>query len=248
MSNSFPSRETVNRIREQYPAGTRIELISMEDPYNTKLRPGDKGTVSRVDDIGTIFVAWDSGSGLGLVHGVDRFKRVEQTLTGELSAPMELLEKTAAYILETSARETTSGNYIIHANDLPAEVISPELFAANIDTLAGILSEYGAVLDIDVYDGAIDMTVGLAYCPNYEPFPEEEEEFPDDRETSDPLATRGEGVLQGGFSALSESGQKLSAQEEKPSVLKQIREAQNAPKPHNDKATMPKKNKGFEEI
>jgi len=247
MNNQFPSRETVNRIREQYPAGTRVELISMDDPY-TKLSPGDKGTVTHVDDTGTIFCRWDSGSRLGLVHGIDSFKRVEQTLTDELSAPMEILEKTVAYILETSARETTSGNYITYANDLPADVISPELFAANIDTIAGILSEYGAVLDIDVYDGAIDMIVGLAYCPNYEPFPEEDDEFPDDRETSDPLATRGEVVLQGGFPALSESGQSLSASEEKPSVMKQIRDAQNAPKPHKDKSAAPQKNKGHEEI
>ena len=247
MNNQFPSRETVNRIREQYPAGTRIELISMDDPYS-KLKPGDRGTVSGVDDIGTVFVAWDSGSGLGLAYSADSFRRVEQTLTDELSAPMELLEKAAAYILETSARETTSGNYITYANDLPADVISPELFAANIDTIAGILSEYGAVLDIEVSDGAIDMIVGLAYCPNYEPFPEEDDEYPDDRETSDPLATRGEGILQGGFPAQNKSGQKLSAPEEKPSVLKQIREAQSKSQSHHDKAAMPQKNKAHEEI
>ncbi len=75
MSNKLPSKETVNRLREEYPAGTRIELISMEDdPYST-LQPGDKGSVSFVDDAGSVHVRWDNGSGLGLVYGVDRYKK-----------------------------------------------------------------------------------------------------------------------------------------------------------------------------
>ena len=76
MSNNTPSKEIVARIREQYPEGTRVELISMNDPYTT-LRPGDKGRVSAVDDTGTIFVDWDSGSGLGIVYGEDSVRRIE---------------------------------------------------------------------------------------------------------------------------------------------------------------------------
>jgi hypothetical protein len=53
-----------------YPPGCRAELVSMEDPYTT-LRPGDRGSVDHVDDTGTVFVAWDSGSHLGAVYGVD---------------------------------------------------------------------------------------------------------------------------------------------------------------------------------
>ena len=68
---NFPSREQVEAVRRRYPAGLRVALDSMDDPYS-KLRPGDKGTVDHVDDIGTIFVTWDSGSGLGIAYGVDR--------------------------------------------------------------------------------------------------------------------------------------------------------------------------------
>lgn len=32
--NGFPSRETVERLRMTYPKGTRVELISMSDPYS----------------------------------------------------------------------------------------------------------------------------------------------------------------------------------------------------------------------
>lgn len=73
--NGFPSRETVERLRMTYPKGTRVELISMNDPY-TKLKPGDRGTVSFVDDIGTVFVRWDCGSGLGVTYGEDHIRKV----------------------------------------------------------------------------------------------------------------------------------------------------------------------------
>ena len=67
---NFPSKETLERLRKMYPAGTRVELVSMNDPY-TKLAPGDRGTVEFVDAIGTIQVRWDCGSGLGVAYGVD---------------------------------------------------------------------------------------------------------------------------------------------------------------------------------
>jgi len=68
---SFPSREDVQRIREQYPKGTRVELLRMSDPYNRSLHPGSLGTVDFVDDAGTVFVRWDCGSGLGVIIGED---------------------------------------------------------------------------------------------------------------------------------------------------------------------------------
>ena len=68
---SIISREALQALREQYPRGTRVELVHMEDPFNTKLVPGCRGTVISVDSIGTIHVAWDCGSTLGVVYGVD---------------------------------------------------------------------------------------------------------------------------------------------------------------------------------
>ena len=69
----FPNKETVEMVRKQYPRGTRVELISMSDPYST-LRLGDLGTVEFVDDTATIFVFWDKGSTLGVVYGEDAIK------------------------------------------------------------------------------------------------------------------------------------------------------------------------------
>lgn len=74
-NNSFPSREIAASIRQMYPAGCRVELVSMDDPYS-KLLPGEQGTVSAVDDTGTVFVNWDCGSGLGVVYGVDEIRKL----------------------------------------------------------------------------------------------------------------------------------------------------------------------------
>lgn len=71
----FPSREVVENLRKEYPEGTRLSLISMEDPYS-KLVPGDRGTVRYVDDGGTIHMRWDKGSSLGLVYGEDSFRKL----------------------------------------------------------------------------------------------------------------------------------------------------------------------------
>ena len=73
--NTFPPREIVERLRLQYPAGGRVELVSMDDPY-ARLRPGDQGTVVAVDDIGTVHIDWDNGSGLGAAYGADVIRRI----------------------------------------------------------------------------------------------------------------------------------------------------------------------------
>ncbi len=71
----FPSRETVAKIREQYPVGTKVELISMNDPYRD-MPPDLKGTVKSVDNTGTVFVNWENGSGFGVVYGEDKIRKL----------------------------------------------------------------------------------------------------------------------------------------------------------------------------
>lgn len=75
MPKNFPSKEVVAQVRQQYPIGCRVELVSMDDPYS-KLIPGDQGSVCSVDDTGTVFVCWDCGSGLGAVYGIDVIRRL----------------------------------------------------------------------------------------------------------------------------------------------------------------------------
>lgn len=65
----FPSREIVERVRREYPAGTRVELVRMIDEQ--ALPTGTKGTVTGVDDTASVMVAWDNGSSLHVVYGED---------------------------------------------------------------------------------------------------------------------------------------------------------------------------------
>ena len=61
--NRIPNREPVERLRQQYPVGTRITLNHMDDPH------------FYVDDMGQIGVKWDNGSSLSLIPGVDSFSK-----------------------------------------------------------------------------------------------------------------------------------------------------------------------------
>lgn len=72
--NRIPTEEQVENIRQQYPAGTRITLHSLEDPY-VQIPAGTKGTVVCVDDMGQIGMKWDNGASLSLVPGVDSFSK-----------------------------------------------------------------------------------------------------------------------------------------------------------------------------
>jgi hypothetical protein len=47
----------------------------MNDPYRD-MPPGLKGTVKSVDDTGTVFVSWENGSGLGVVYGEDKIRKL----------------------------------------------------------------------------------------------------------------------------------------------------------------------------
>lgn len=75
--NRIPTQQQVERLRKNYPVGTRVVLHSMDDPY-APVPPGTKGTVTYVDDMGQIGVNWDNGSGLSLMPGEDTFSKVSE--------------------------------------------------------------------------------------------------------------------------------------------------------------------------
>lgn len=70
----FPSKEIVETIRKNYPAGTRVELLEMDDVQAPPI--GTMGTVIGVDDTGSLMVNWDNGSGRNVVYGMDRVKKL----------------------------------------------------------------------------------------------------------------------------------------------------------------------------
>ena len=69
------SQEALQVLWAQFPKGTRVELLKMDDPQAPPI--GTYGTVLGVDDIGSILVSWDSGGSLNIVYGEDECRIVE---------------------------------------------------------------------------------------------------------------------------------------------------------------------------
>lgn len=70
---NIPSREIVNQLRNEYPAGTRVELTGMDDVQVPPI--GTLGIVKGVDDMGSIMLHWDNGSSLSLIYRVDSCRK-----------------------------------------------------------------------------------------------------------------------------------------------------------------------------
>lgn len=70
-------RRIAESTKKLYPPGTRIELISMNDPY-APVTSGTRGTVKFVDSLGTIFPEWDNNRTIGIAPGEDSFRKLTQ--------------------------------------------------------------------------------------------------------------------------------------------------------------------------
>ena len=80
----------VQRLKELYPEGTRLELIGMDDPFSP-VDPGTRGTVRHVDDMGTIHMNWDNGRTLGIIPGEDSFRKLtDEEILAEKQEQAEL--------------------------------------------------------------------------------------------------------------------------------------------------------------
>ena len=64
--------------KESVKVGDRIELVFINDTW-TELKPGDKGTVNKIDENQEIiWVDWDNGEQLALLIGIDKFKVIKK--------------------------------------------------------------------------------------------------------------------------------------------------------------------------
>lgn len=72
----FPNRTEVEALRRKYPAGTVVEIVSMDDAQAPP--PGTLGEVEGVDDAGNLLTHWQTGSTLSLIPGVDSFRIVKE--------------------------------------------------------------------------------------------------------------------------------------------------------------------------
>ena len=83
MNRLEAERRFAQRMKDNYPPGTRIMLLQMGDDPRP-VEPNTRGTVRAVDDMGTLHCDFDNGRQLGIVPGEDSFRRLtEQELAEE---------------------------------------------------------------------------------------------------------------------------------------------------------------------
>ena len=70
------NRQTLERLRKDYPSGTKVELIRLDDPYR-KIPSGTIGTVEFVDDAGQLHTSWEGNGSLALIYGVDDWRKIK---------------------------------------------------------------------------------------------------------------------------------------------------------------------------
>ena len=67
-------KEQLDALRARYTPGTHVELVRMDDVQAPPA--GTFGTVTGVDDTGSLMVRWDNGSGLNVIYGEDIVRKV----------------------------------------------------------------------------------------------------------------------------------------------------------------------------
>lgn len=72
----FMKSEEIQKLREKYPKGTKLRLISMDDSQAPP--KGTVGVVNYIDDAGNIHMNWEDGSSLALISGVDSFEIIKK--------------------------------------------------------------------------------------------------------------------------------------------------------------------------
>lgn len=69
-------KEQLDLLRKNYPCGTRVELVQMDDAQAPLI--GTYGTVTGVDDTGSLLVYWDNDSRMNVLYEVDIVRKVEK--------------------------------------------------------------------------------------------------------------------------------------------------------------------------
>lgn len=86
----FPSDAEVERLRKEYPVGTRVELVRMDNEPNPDIHPGIRGNVEFVDDAGNIRVRWSYGGEVRVVYGEDECRKlIPEEIAEEQKMTME---------------------------------------------------------------------------------------------------------------------------------------------------------------
>lgn len=109
--------KNAERIKQQYPEGTRIHLINMDDPY-APVPSGTRGTVDHCDGAGQLHMIWDNGRTLALIPGVDDFRKLTSKELEEEQQQKDSLDKKIQDASEKAGNTNDSINdkHILHDN------------------------------------------------------------------------------------------------------------------------------------
>ena len=133
------SKAALETRRLKFQPGTRVELVSMSDRY-TDLKPGDRGEVTSVDAIGTVFVNWDSGSMLGVAYGADKIRNL---FTDQLSIDTfdRLMDAYRAKSIDCSSALSSDNQYFndIFINDLADNEIYVDAGVGYVGTIVDFI-------------------------------------------------------------------------------------------------------------
>jgi hypothetical protein len=137
----FPSKEEVAAVREAYPVGSVVEIVSMSDPYRDMPR-GTRGVVTRVDDTGTVFAKWANKSSLGAVYGEDTIRKVTrksdiiktQARLVANSGRTNMFDKKAAFEIAVELDYHEFADFIFSHSDSYGNFILTGKLPAEIDT------------------------------------------------------------------------------------------------------------------
>jgi archaellum component FlaG (FlaF/FlaG flagellin family) len=67
-------------MKNKVKVGNRVQIVFINDSW-TRLRPGDKGTVTNIEnqsDETLIWVDWDNGERLALLSPIDKFRIIKK--------------------------------------------------------------------------------------------------------------------------------------------------------------------------
>lgn len=94
--NKFKEKERfVQCMKDTYPPGTRLVMLSMDDPY-APIPSGMRGTVEHVDDAAQIHMRWDNGRTLAIIPEEDDFRKLT---AGELAEENEDMDEDNAPVM-----------------------------------------------------------------------------------------------------------------------------------------------------
>ena len=71
----FPSKDIVEKVRAEYPIGTRVELVKMDDVQAPPV--GTKGAVRGVEGTASLLIDWDNVCSLKEIYGIDKVHKIQ---------------------------------------------------------------------------------------------------------------------------------------------------------------------------